>query len=412
MEPDDVKKGNAISVEGKKLAAGSAALNAFLTAIKFFLYFMTGSSALLAETVHSLTDVIGSLLVMGGLYLSEKKSEHFPWGLYKVENVVAVLLAGMIFLSAYEIANVIFRSPSREMRNLDVALVILFLMTFPILLFSQYEAKKAKAINLPSLMADAAHWRADIAPLAVVAAGIVGVRISYPIMDRISAFVILLIVLKTGYGILKDSLKSLLDASVDRATLDTIKDVIREVPQVAEIVSLYARNSGRFIFVSTDLRLSLKRLKEAHEVADDIEREIRGRIPFIERVIIHYEPEQKEFQRYAVPLANKAGEISEHFAKAPFIALWDKRILDGVVVSQEILGNPFSELEKGKGIKLAEFLVSMKVEVLYTKELFEGKGPEYVLSDAGVEIRKTVAMNLKNLMDHEPEEIHHGEAPS
>ncbi len=158
MEHDDAKKGNVISVEGKKLAVGSTALNVFLTAIKFSLYLITGSSALLAETVHSLTDVIGSFLVVGGLYLSEKKSEQFPWGLYKVENVVAVLLSGMIFLSAYEIAKVIYQPSPHEMRNLDISLVILFLMTFPIILFSWYEAKKAKAINFPSLMADAAHF--------------------------------------------------------------------------------------------------------------------------------------------------------------------------------------------------------------------------------------------------------------
>jgi predicted Fe-Mo cluster-binding NifX family protein len=132
----------------------------------------------------------------------------------------------------------------------------------------------------------------------------------------------------------------------------------------------------------------------------------------VERVIVHYEPEKKELLRYAAPLAGQEGVISEHFAKAPFIAIWDARISDGAVVSQKILENPFSQLEKGKGIKLAEFLVTMKVDVLYTKELFEGKGPEYVFSDAGVEIKKTNAQNLKNLMEHDPGEMHFMEALS
>jgi len=75
---------------GKGLAALSLGLNIFLTASKYLLYLFTNSSALLAETVHSLTDVIGSPMVIGGIYLSEKKSEKFPWGLYKVENIAAV----------------------------------------------------------------------------------------------------------------------------------------------------------------------------------------------------------------------------------------------------------------------------------------------------------------------------------
>ncbi len=398
MERDDTGKGNAISGEGKKLAIESTALIILLTAIKFSLYFITGSSALLAETVHSLTHVIGSLLVVGGLYLSEKKSEQFPWGLYKVENIVAILLACMIFLTSYEIAKAIYQPSPHGMRNLDVALVVLFLMTFPVILFSRYEAKKAKAINFPSLMADAVHWRADIAPLVVVATGIAGARLSHPFMDRISAFVILLIVLKAGYGILKDAMKSLLDASVDKATLLKIKEVLSRFPQVKETVSLHARNSGRFIFVNMVLGLASKRFKDAHTVADDIEAEIKRRIPFVESVIIHYRPEKKDYQRFAVPLAEKGEEISERFGKAPFIALWDRRA-DGTASTPEILENPYVNLEKGKGLRLAEFLITMNVDVLYTKELFKGKGPEYVFSDAGVEVRKTGVNNLRELME-------------
>ncbi len=406
MDNRIAEKTHLFSREGKRPALFSLGLNLFFAALKFILYRSTGSSAILAETVHSLTDVMGSLLVVGGIYFSGMKSERFPWGLYKIENIAAVLSAGLIFISAYEIAQMIYSPPPEGLRNLGITFIFLFIMVVPVVLFARYEGKLAKELNSPSLAADAQNWKMDIAPLTVVAVGIAGAKLSYPIADRIAAAVVLILVVRAGYGILKDSLKSLLDASVDRATLDMIKNVIRGVPQVTEIVSLYARNSGRFIFVSTDLRLSLKRLKEAHEVADDIEREIRRRIPFIERVVIHYEPEKRNYQRFAVPLANKAGEISEHFAKAPFIALWDKRISDGAVASQEILGNPFSQLEKGKGIKLAEFLVTMKVDVLYTKELFEGKGPEYVFSDAGVEIRKTNAQNLKNLMEHDPGEMH------
>jgi divalent metal cation (Fe/Co/Zn/Cd) transporter len=64
--------------KGRRLAALSLGLNTFLTAAKFLLYHFTNSSALPAETVHSFTDIIGSLLVIGGIYISEKKSEQFP----------------------------------------------------------------------------------------------------------------------------------------------------------------------------------------------------------------------------------------------------------------------------------------------------------------------------------------------
>jgi len=170
-------------------------------------------------------------------------------------------------------------------------------------------------------------------------------------------------------------------------------------PQVKEIRSLHARNSGRFIFVTIDLGLSLKRLKDAHEIANSIEMEIKDRVPFVERVLIHYEPERKDYQRYAVGLANREGEISEHFGGAPYIALWDKRISDGMALSQEILENPFFNLEKGKGIMLAEFLVEKEIDTLYTREDFEGKGPGYVFSDADIEVRRTDMKPLKDVIE-------------
>ena len=108
-----------------------------------------------------------------------------------------------------------------------------------------------------------------------------------------------------------------------------------------------------------------------------MEREIKDKIPFVERVIIHYKPVEKAYRRYAVPLSNREGDVSEHFAKAPFIALWDKGS-DGTVSTPEVLENPFMKLEKGKGIQLAELLVEKGVDILYSKEDFKGRGPEHV----------------------------------
>lgn len=384
-----------------RLAALSLCLNTSLTALKYLLFLLTGSYAILAETVHSLTDVIGSVLVVGGVHLSERKTKQFPWGLYKVENLAAVLSAGFIFVSAYEISRRVIGSPVSEIRNLDLALTGLFLMAVPVLLFARYEAKKARAINSPALIADAAHWKSDVAPLAVVAVGITGTWLSYRIMDKLAAATVLFLVVKAGYGILKNSMKSILDASVDRPTLNEIEDVVKGFPQVREVAALHARNSGRYIFVHLDLRLSLKRLKDAHNISDEIEKMVKERVPFVERVIIHYEPEVKGYKRFAVGLENREGMLSEHFGGAPFIALWDKRTGDPAITNREVLENPFKDMEKGKGIKLAEMLVEKGADIIYTKEDFTGKGPEYVLSDAEVEVRKTDLKAIDDLIGKE-----------
>jgi cation diffusion facilitator family transporter len=384
-------------LSAKKLAAMSLGLNVLLSAAKFLLYLYTSSSALLAESVHSLTDSVGGILILGGIYLSEKKTSHFPWGLYKVENIAAVASAVSIFLSAYEIIKMIYTPSVAVMKNLDFGLAMLFVMALPVFLFQRYEKKKARLINSPSLLADSEGWKMDLPPLAIVAAGLVGARLSYTAMDRIAAFLIVIIIINAGYRILKDAMKSLLDASVDRDTLTKLYDIVRTFPDVREVISLDARNSGRFIFVEACLSLAVKKLKAASYIADQIEASIKARIPFVERAVIRCESVKKDYRRCAVPLATREGEISNHFGSAPFIALWDERVSDGTLLSSETLENTFQHIEKGKGIGMAQFLVERDVDVVYTKESFGGKGPDYVFSNAEVEVKIIQANSLKDL---------------
>lgn len=364
-------------------------------AAKAAIAFNSGSAAVLSEAVHSLTDVIASLSVWIGIKLSRVKSPSFPWGLYKAENIAAVITAFFIFLMAYEIAREVILGGHRALSNVGLAITALFLMAMPVGLFTRYEKKKARELNSPSLLADSEHWVADILSIGVVIAGLVASRYT-PYADRVAAIIVIIMVLRVGYRITKDSMKSLLDASVDAATLGKIRDIVERFPEVREVGSLNARNSGSFIFVHMDLKLSVKRLNEAHRSADIIENAIREAVPFIERISIHYEPVEKEFVRFAATLSESEGAISPHFGSAPLILLWDKD-KDGKVISREVIKNPYSRLEKGKGIKLAELLVEKGVDVLYTKEEFKGKGPEHVFSDADIEVRMTASKNIEEL---------------
>jgi cation diffusion facilitator family transporter len=388
--------------DGRRVAAYSTVLNLFLTIVKGGLAIFSGSAALLAETIHSLTDVIGSLAVWIGIVISRKKSPAFPWGLYKVENIAALVSAFFVLLMGYEVVKSTVLSKGNGIANINISLVALSIMIIPVYLFARYERKKATKLHSPSLMADARNWMTDIAPMGIVIAGLAG-SVKYPYIDRIAAGFVILFILKAAYDIVKDSVKSLLDASVDAKTLERIKGIINEFKEVEEITALQARNSGSFIFVHLNVRFSVKRLKEAHKIAEAIEGAIRTEIPFVERIIIHYEPEKKDYVRYAVPLSNKEGEISEHFGSAPFIALWDKRIFNGTVILQEVLENPYLEMEKGKGIRLAEFLVGRGVDIVYAKKHFEHKGPEYVFSNADVEVLITNLNTIKDLIAFQKE---------
>jgi predicted Fe-Mo cluster-binding NifX family protein len=300
---------------------------------------------------------------------------------------------------AYELGRNIFSPETKEIANRTISVAVLSLMTVPVFLFAKYEKKKAEALNSPGLLADAQNWMADIAPLGVVIIGFASSAI-YSSADKIASAIIIVFIIRAGYDIVKNSVKSLLDASVDAETIEKMRMIVNSFNEVEEITELNARNSGRFIFVLLNLRLSLKKLKEAHDTADRIERAIKKEIPFVDRVTIHYEPEKREFIRYAVSISDREGTLSRHFGSAPLIAFWTEKISDRNVLSLEILDNPFLQMEKGKGIKLAEFLVENGVNVLYIMKPFEGKGPEYVFSNAEIEVRITNKEKLNDFMNN------------
>jgi predicted Fe-Mo cluster-binding NifX family protein len=100
--------------------------------------------------------------------------------------------------------------------------------------------------------------------------------------------------------------------------------------------------------------------------------------------------------RYAAPLASRDedGYLSKHFGEAPVFALVRMRLEDGEVEERGVMDNPYVREERAKGIRVAEWLVEQKVDVVFLKESLQGKGPVYVFGDAAVEMRQTEADTL------------------
>ena len=72
---------------------------------------------------------------------------------------------------------------------------------------------------------------------------------------------------------------------------------------------------------------------------------------------------------------------------------------DRSVVERRVVVNPFRDVERGKGLRVAEWLVAQKVDVVLSRETLQGKGPAYVFRDAGIELRLTEAVELEAAVD-------------
>jgi cation diffusion facilitator family transporter len=390
MPADRVNNGAIDEKSIERWGWGSIGINILLSLLNLGISLASGSLAVVSEMVHNLVDLLASIVVLIGLRISQRKNKSFPYGLYKVENVVAVVLSGLIFYTGYEIAREALLGVQKQTKvDLWILVGVVLSIVIP-LIFGHFELAAGKGANSPSIIASAMEYRTHIFTSGVVLISLVSHYFGLDI-DRIASLIIVFFILKTGWELLKDGMRVLLDASLEADSLAQVRAIIESDPATAQIKSLTGRNSGRYRFLEAEISLRTNDLKSAHEVSRRIEKSIREKVPNVERVLIHYEPFQPTNRRYAFPLANLEGGMSEHFGGAPYFALVNQRLSDLLVEKQEMMLNPFTQLAKAKGIRVAEWLISLKVDRVVLKENLQGKGPEYVFNDAGVEQILTTA---------------------
>jgi cation diffusion facilitator family transporter len=375
-----------------RIAGYAFLLNLALAIMKALLAFFSGSLAITASAIDSGTDAIASVVIYAGVKLSTRKTRAFPMGLYKLENVASVVIALFIFIAGYEIIREIL-SPAGRLPRISLSYIILLVAgTVATLLFGQYAISIGRRTESPTLIAEGRHRQVDVLSSIVV---LVSVTASYfdlrldifgITIDQIGAALILIFIARAGWELLSDGMRVLLDASIDFSTLDRIREIIRSEPMVSEIKSLMGRNAGRFRFIQATITLKTENLDKAHQISEDIEMKIRHQVPHLEKIIIHYGPQQRSHDRIALPLEDGKSRISMHFGEAPYFGIVHIRRKDNVIEKQEILENPHRSVETAKGIRVAEWLLGQGIEHVGMKEDVSHKGPGYVLSNGGVKI--------------------------
>ncbi len=383
----------------QKVALLAIGVNLTLFGLKYLFAELSGSMALKAEAIHSLSDAIASFTVFTGLIIAKRKSRSFPYGLYKVENLVSVVVSLAIFYAGYEIVCEAIKGSAPELQNLVITIASVFCAIVITFGFSRYEARVGAVTASPSLIADAKHMWVDMLANAVVLAGLLSSWAGFN-FDRIAAFIIVIFIVWAGGKIFIDGIRVLLDASLDYQTLSSAEKLILDEPRVIEIQNLMGRNSGRYKFIEAIIVLKTHDLDKANFIAHRIESNIKKQIANVDRALIHFEPTQKETLIYALPLKGASQtQISPHFGEAPYFALIEVRLKDKKAIEQRIIENPFTEVEHGKGILVAELLSKYSIDAVITKESFESKGPFYVFSNAAVENFQTEREKIEEALE-------------
>lgn len=296
--------------EKERWALGSLILNLSLTALKFIFALITGSLSLMAEAIHSFSDLVASIISLISVKLANKKTKEFPYGLYKIENIASIIIAIFLFFAAYEIIKEAFFSKEEvEVKNIEYAIAVMVIAMISTFIYSRLELKAAERLNSPTLKADAHHIWADFLASTIVIIGLIGTYLGYN-LDKYASVIVSLFIIHSGWEIFTSGIKTLLDVSLDKEELEEIESIIKKFPEVREIKHIRGREAGSFKFLEIEILVNNSSLREAHEIVDRIALEIKNKIPNIDSVFIHYEPVRQEGLKVGI-LTDENGDIKD-----------------------------------------------------------------------------------------------------
>ncbi|MBF0158884.1 MAG: cation diffusion facilitator family transporter [Magnetococcales bacterium] len=386
------------SLEIERVGWMAVGINILLVLLNAVVGFISGSTAVTAEAIHNGVDLIGSAGVVAGLRLSERKSANFPYGLYKIENIVALIIALLIFLAGYEIIREsILSSPKNIQVTLGVLVGVIFSLAIPVV-FSIYQLRIGKHANSPSIIAAAKEFRSHAFSSGAVLLGLIGQSIGWD-LDRWASLLVVVFIGMTGWELMKSALLALLDASLDAKTLQTVLAILELDPLTIHVKSVIGRNAGRYRFIEADLSLRTNDKNKSETACRRMEESIRREIPYVEKLIIHDTSEVQDHVVCALPVAENGIVLADCFCHAQHFLLCTISLPSGQSSLEVIHENPFLELEHGRGIQLGKWLVNQKVDIVLTQHSIEGKGMAFVLSNAGVEVYITLHEQVKSALE-------------
>jgi cation diffusion facilitator family transporter len=278
-------------------AALSIASNALLIALKLAAGAITGSIAILTEAVHSLIDLVASVVAFVSVRKADEPADaEHPYGHEKVESLAATIEGMLILVGAaiifYEATHQLVVGATVERLGLGIA--VMAFSVFANLGVSTVLSRQAKAHESPALEGDAAHLRTDALTSAGVLFGLAVVQVTgNAAFDPITALVVATAIVWAGIRIVRRSSGVLVDETLPEAELDRIEAAIASArtPEVAGYHKLRARRAGsrRHIDFHVQYRSGTS-LELAHELAHRMRDSIEAEIPQAE-VLIHVEPE-------------------------------------------------------------------------------------------------------------------------
>ena len=252
----------------------------------------TGSMAILADAIHSLSDLTNNIIAWIVIHYSSLPADReHPYGHRKLETLAVFILASILVVLAFELALNAINKEYAEVVSSGVELIIMLCVLIINIVVTSWQRMWAKRLDSDILHADATHTFADVLITGTVIVGWQLSAMGYAWVDRLCALGVALLIFYLAYGLFRRAIPVLIDEyAIDPVELS---ELIKPLPGVKKVYKIRSRWVGKTravdLVVSVDSALSTE---ESHAIADSIESQIENNFGATD-ISIHIEPETK-----------------------------------------------------------------------------------------------------------------------
>jgi len=285
--------------EVRKVTLIGSLIDFLLGVVKIVVGWFANSQALIADGIHSFSDLLTDFLVLYAAKHSQKEAdEEHPYGHGRIETLATVGLGIALIVVACGVAYDSLRrinKPEILIEPGGLALMVAILSIVSKEWIYRYTLAAARRLRSDMLLANAWHSRSDAISSIVVVLGIAGAMYGYPYLDAVAAVVVAVMIAKIGFNLVRSSTQELIDTALDKEEVDAIRAHIFDVKGVRSIHMLRSRKSAGDAFVDVHIQVDPRlSVSEGHQIGDAVRRRLLDAVDVVSDVTVHIDPEDDE----------------------------------------------------------------------------------------------------------------------
>ena len=280
-----------------KVSIISIIINVVLFAFKFIAGIIGNSQAMISDAIHSASDIISTIVVIIGVFISRKKSDDkHPYGHEKFECIATIILAAMLFgisisLGIEGINSIIESTYTTSHSPTLIALIAAVISIVVKEWMYWFTISASKKENSGALKADAWHHRSDALSSVGALIGIGFSMLGFKIFDPIASIIIAICIIKAAYDILIDGINKMVDTSASNEVLDKIAEILKTEKEIKNIDNIKTRLFGSKIYVDIEIAVEgTLTVVESHAIAERVHDNIETNIKNCKHCMVHINP--------------------------------------------------------------------------------------------------------------------------